>query len=127
MLFEAPGVYDSQHYPTATDRVNRDRLAQFRQYVAHGRKPGSLLALVESDRLFQENQHVAYAESWALAYYLSETQPAQLQRLSGTNRRPGKLRPLRLGPAPADFLAAFGSDVTKLEAGFLRFMEQIRE
>ncbi len=72
---QVPGVFDSQHYPTATDRINRDRLAQFRQYLAHGRKPGSLLALVESDRLFQENPNVAYAESWALAYYLSETQP----------------------------------------------------
>ena len=64
MLFEARGVYDSAHYPNAGDRINRDRLAAFRQYLAIGRKSGSYLDIVQSDRLFATDPALAYAEAW---------------------------------------------------------------
>ncbi len=84
MLFEARGVYDSARYPNARDRVNRDRLAQFRQYLGIGRKGGAFLDVVESDRPFEADPTIAYAESWALAYFLSETQAHNFNKYLAT-------------------------------------------
>ena len=86
MLFEAPGVYDSHNNTRPADRVNRDRLRAFRQGVAPRHRPELLAAIVASDELFRGNPGAAYAESWALSFFLVETAPAQVRRLPEANR-----------------------------------------
>ena len=49
-MFEAPGVWSAQYDHTQADRVNRGRLAGFRDYVAKRRQPGSLPALLTTRR-----------------------------------------------------------------------------
>ena len=125
-LFEARGVYDSYDYAQQADRINRGRLDDFRTAVEPGHRPESIEALVASDRRFQTGPTAAYAEAWALTFFLVETRPREYARyLAMTAGRP----PLSDYPAAervADFQSAFGDDWRMFEARFLRFMAQVK-
>ncbi|MBN2476117.1 MAG: DUF1570 domain-containing protein [Pirellulales bacterium] len=124
-MFEAPGVYDSQHYKHRADRINRDRLEAFRQLVAPRHKPELLSAIVASDEAFRTDTAAAYAEAWALSFYLVETQPRKYTHyLARTADRPAFSR-YTAAERVADFVAVFGDDWQMLEARFLRFVEDL--
>jgi Protein of unknown function (DUF1570) len=126
MLFEARGTYDARHYPGQEDRINRGRLTQFRQYLAGGRPKGAFLGMIDSDRLFEINPAAAYAEAWALTFYLSETRPRQYNAyLAKTAARPN-FEPYVSAQRMADFNSAFGTDPRMLEADYLRFIAGIK-
>jgi len=76
-MFEARGVWNSRQYPSFADRINRGRLAEFQEYVATRRKKGSLARIVSSDRFLTMQPAEAYAEAWALTFFLVETRPAK--------------------------------------------------
>jgi hypothetical protein len=122
MMFEAPGVYDPHNNPRPAARVNRDRLKAFRRGLAPHHRPQLLASLVASDDLFGLNPGAAYAESWALSFFLVETEPHKyVEYLKRTAARP----PFQDYPAAertADFTALFGADWRMLEARFLRFI-----
>ena len=119
-------MYDSTSNTRPADRVNQDRLKAFRRGVAPHHRPELLAAIVASDELFRTNPGPAYAESWALSFFLVETAPRKyVDYLKRTALRP----PFSDYPArerTADFAAVFGADWRMLEARFLRFMEGVR-
>ncbi len=78
-LFEAPGIWQSRNYPRAEDRINRMRLADYHANQKN-RAPDRLAQLLSSDRPFEISPIAAYAEAWALTYYLVETQPREYAR-----------------------------------------------
>lgn len=122
MLFEAPGVHDSHDYPDKSDRVNRDRLRLFRQYVLPRHRPEMIQLMVGSDKLFRLNPTIAYAEAWAFTFFLSETEPGKYVRyLKLTASRP-PFSDYSPAERMADFKSVFGDDWRMLEARFLRFM-----
>ncbi|MEN6406351.1 MAG: DUF1570 domain-containing protein [Thermoguttaceae bacterium] len=122
MLFEAPGVYDPHNHPRPEDRVNRRRLEEFRRRVAPRHRPESLVALVASDAPFQADTLSAYAEAWALSFFLAETEPRRyadyLKRTAGRPNFSTYASAERL----ADFKAVFGGDWRMLEARLLKFL-----
>ena len=125
-LFEAPGVCDSHNHTQMADRVNRLRLRAFRQFVAPRHRPELLAKLVACDELFHDDMQTAYAEAWALSFYLVETQPRQYaQYLKRTASRP-PFRQYTAAERTADFTAVFGGNWRMLEARFLRFMADVR-
>ncbi len=75
MMFEAPGVWNSRSHVRREDRINRDRLAAFQKRLAAGHTPEMLAELVGSDRWFSSDPMTAYADAWALSFFLVETQP----------------------------------------------------
>lgn len=123
-LFEAPGVWDAHSNPSRESRLVVGRLQDFRQY-ARRRPRGSLADLIQGDRLFQQNPGAAYAEAWALSFYLSETQPLKYgQFLTRVGTRSA------FGDYPsnermADFTGIFGADLANVESRFLRFVEDL--
>jgi hypothetical protein len=125
-MFEARGVWNAQSDHSQSDRINRDRLADFHKYVATRRKPGSLLALLSSDQAFRGDVIAAYAEAWALSFYLCETQP----RLYAAYLQKTASRPLFSDyPAAeriADFQDIFGSEMKMFETKFLRYMAEVK-
>jgi hypothetical protein len=125
-MFEAPGVWSARYDHTQADRVNRGRLDGFREYMAKRRQAGSFATLLASDDAFRVNPDGAYAEAWALSFYLCETQPRQYaEYLARTAER----APFADYPAQermADFQSAFGSDMKMFEAKFLRYMEEVK-
>ena len=121
-LYEAPGIWDARSYPNQSQRINRGRFDQFNQMVRSGRPAGLFVELISSDDLFASNPGAAYAEAWALTFYLSETEPRKYcQYLAKTAARPAFAdysRAQRL----ADFTAVFGNGLRMLDANLLRFI-----
>jgi hypothetical protein len=125
-MFEAPGVYDSHNHPQPSDRVNRGRLQDFRKLVAPRHRPEMIASIVASDAPFGDNPPAAYAEAWALTFYLVETQP---RKYAEYLKRTGSHRPFHECTASertADFTAVFGSDWRMLDARLLRYMAEVR-
>jgi len=109
-----------------TSRLNRLRIRDFFDEVTPNHRPELLADLVTSDRLFQAAPTTAYAEAWALTFYLTETQPARYaQYLARINSHP-PLAQCSAAERTADFTAVFGSDWRMLEARLLRFIEELK-
>jgi hypothetical protein len=122
LVFEAPGVYDSQKNGLVADRVNQDRLKDFRQVVLPHHRPALLSNIVASDEMFNAHPGAAYAESWAMSFFLLETEPRKYVEYL---KRTASLEPFddysskeRLG----DFTAVFGADWPMFDAKFMRFI-----
>jgi len=89
MYFEVPGGRPGGWGGAGS--VNRTRLQQFLRYARSGRSNDSLRSLIASDdRIRQLDQAVdAYAEAWALTYYLVRTQPKRyFEYLQHLGRKP---------------------------------------
>jgi hypothetical protein len=124
-MFEAPGVHDSRNHTQLADRINRGRFAQFQQLAARHR-PELLVSLVQSDELFRISPAAAYAEAWALNFFLVETEPQKYAKyLAATARRPA-FEPYTAAQRRSDFVSVFGSEWRMFEARFLRFMATLR-
>ncbi len=124
LYFETPDLRSSKGW-RGIGLVNRPRLVQFHQYLAH-RPADSLRTLIADDQRFHDTQRSldAYAEAWSLTYYLVQRYPKQyiayLKMLS-------EKQPLEESSKTRleEFQAAFG-DVKQLDAGFLRYIRGIR-
>lgn len=125
-LFEARGVWDSSKHKAQSDRINRYRFESFLNYANTRRKTGALADIVSSDRVFGSDPEGAYAEAWALTFFLSETDPRRyLEYLKKTAAVPNftqRRSPERL----ADFTAVFGTNLKLVEAKMLRFMHDLK-
>jgi hypothetical protein len=125
MMFEAPGVHSSRQFGSQQDRINRDRLAQFKRLVEkHQAAP--LESLIASDNLFQTDVNTAYAYAWALSFYLVETQPQKYSKyLAMTAKRP-VFEDYSTAARVADFMTTLGANQSQLDARFLRFMAELK-
>jgi hypothetical protein len=122
-LFEAPGVFNSDEHPQAAERINRGRFEQFQLYRPRHR-PEWLLRMIAGDEFFRQDAARAYADAWALTFYLTESEPQKYVRyLLATARRPPLSEPTA-AERLAEFTAVFGGDWQMLEARLLRFMAQ---
>jgi hypothetical protein len=121
-MFEAPGVWNSLHHRQATERINRERLRDFHRYAAARRSKNAIAELISSDRPFQANALGAYAEAWALSFYLAESEPRKyMQYLVKTSAIPDN-QPYRAPERLKDFTDIFGADLAMLDARLLRFI-----
>jgi hypothetical protein len=125
-MFEAPGVWNARYDHAQADRVNRARLQAFRKYAATRRQPGAIAALLSSDQAFRSDADGAYAEAWALSFYLCETQPRQYATyLAKTAERP-LFSEYSAAERMADFQDAFGREMKMFDTKFLRYMAEVK-
>lgn len=125
-MFEARGVWDPQAFPKQSDRINRIRLAQFRLYATPRHKPGTVQELVSSDKPFERDPSAAYSESWALTFYLAETQPrAYAEYLKKAAAQPA-FAPYPAARRIADFTSTFGDDWKMLDARVAQFIAGLK-
>ncbi len=125
-MFEARGVWQSRSYPQQADRINRGRFNAWLAY-SKGRRPSDAIArLVSSDRMFGADIDGAYAEAWALSFFLIESMPKKyIEYLGKTAARPDFAE----YPAPKrlqDFTDVFGSDLAMLNARMQRFFAGLK-
>jgi hypothetical protein len=124
-LFEAPGVFAPREHPRQSDRLNVYRLERFATYLKRRQSRGALAEFIATDRLFESDTDAAYAEAWALSFFLAETRPKQyvqyLQRTAGADGKPPGATD---GERLQDFAGVFGNNLTLLETHYLRFMSQ---
>lgn len=125
-MFEARGVWDAHSDQTQADRINRARLVDFKKYAGSRRQPGALLQFLTTDTLFKTDVMAAYAEAWALSFYLCETDPRLYGNyLAKTAERPA-LSDYSAGDRLADFQAVYGKEMKMIETKFLRYMAEVK-
>jgi len=126
MLFEARGVWSGRANGPQSERINQQRLSDFRRYLQNGRGEDALVELISGDQPFRRDIHSAYAESWALTFFLSETRPREYARyLARIAERPD-FQSYPSQDRLADFTAIFGTNLRHLDAQFLRYMKDLR-
>jgi hypothetical protein len=125
VYFETPDLSSPRGWRTV-GAVNRVRLAQFRDY--QNRRPAdSLKSLITSDVRIRDPRQAAdaYAEAWALNYFLIKQRPKQFQAYLKTLSQKSPLIWDEPEQRLAEFTTAFG-DVSQLDADFLRTMGKVR-
>jgi hypothetical protein len=125
MFFETPDLRNRNGWRTI-GAVNHERLARFRDFVGKRRRNDSLRTLVANDERFLDaRQNLdAYAESWALTFFLSKARKEQYTTYIKTLRGKSQLFWDTPEQRLADFTAAFGDDFEKLDREFLRYMSR---
>ena len=126
VYFETPDLNSSRGW-RGIGGVNRFNLFQFRRRLKD-RPQDSLTTLIRTDKRFRDTElgPAAYAEAWALNYYLLRTRPKQY---TGYLKMLAEQPPL--GEAEADrrlddFRRYFGEDLEKFDRDFLRYMRRVR-
>lgn len=125
-VFEAPGLRNRSAKKGARSRINRERFLWFGNYVKSRRKSKSLESFIADDELFRSAALDAYAQSWALSFYLIENRSSEyaryLQKIAARNPL------MRYTPRQrvADFKQFFGNDLVRLETDFLRWIARLR-
>lgn len=126
VYFETPDVSSAKGWSTV-GAVNLPRLAQFRDY-ARRRPSDSLVSLIRDGTRFRDTSKGldAYAEAWALTYFLLKQRPKQyveyLRTLSAKEPAKSDDPEIRLH----EFKRAFGPDLKRLDSDFLRFILRLR-
>lgn len=126
MYFETPDLSSSRGW-RSIGQINQLRLQQFREYWQR-RPPNSLQMLVTDDGRLRDTATAidAYAEAWAMTYFLLEQRPKEyvqyLQTLSQKSPQFWDTPEVRW----KDFRGAFGPDLNRLEADFQRFLAKLR-
>lgn len=124
VYFETPDLKSPKVW-TGIGNVNRNRLLQFRRSLGN-RAPDALFKLVRDDDRFKSAETTldAYAESWALNFFLLRTRNkeyvAYLRQLS--TKAPSVF------DTPDERVVAFESafgEIAKLEVEFLRYMRKV--
>ena len=124
-LFEASGVRDrASKYDFAT-RVNRERYVTFGNFAKQRREPKSLRHFVGTEDLFADSLLDAYAQAWALSFFLFETRGVEYAKYLKSIATRNVLKDYTEDDRLEHFEAAFG-DVDDLEVDFLRYIDRIK-
>jgi len=124
--FETPDLQSAKGW-RSIGAVNANRLARFREYLEK-RPSDSLKSLIADDKRIRDTRQSldAYAEAWALNYYLINHHPKQyvayLQSLADK-------KPLFWDDPQARLRAfqdAFGDNLGQIDSDFLRQMQKVR-
>jgi hypothetical protein len=123
-MFEAPGIHDSKSAAAMT-RINRSRYLWFENYLKSRRRPHSLKDFVATDDLYASATLDAYAEGWALTFFLAETRHGSYGRYLKSLVARNPLLVYADDERVADFRKAFGN-LKSLEAEYVRFFENLK-
>jgi hypothetical protein len=119
--FETPDLRKSKGWSNP-GLLNELRLTQFRKYMKQ-RPANSLETLINSDARFAaEGEAIAaYAESWALVYYLLKKKPRAFRDYMQAMSEKKVGYPVDAKTRMADFVEYFG-DLGKLDKAFLKYI-----
>lgn len=121
-MFEAPGVWESLKHDQQADRINVGRYRDFRLLAERGNIAGTIPDLIASDRPFRLRPMAAYAQAWALSFYLAETHTKQYSNFLKHTVKRKKFSLYSETERIKDFKRFFGHDLKMLEARLVRFI-----
>jgi len=126
MFFETPDLRSSRGWSTV-GALNHDRLQRFRSYLPQ-RTSESLTTLIRDNSRFQnlETAMDAYAEAWALTYFLLQQKGRLFMNYLARLREKSPLMYDSPETRIEEFREAFGSDLQQLENEFLRYISRLR-
>ncbi len=124
-MFEARGVHSSRSHDGQSDRINYERLRDYRQTVEPSEPLGSLANYLSSDQSFQRQTIPAYAQAWALTFFLSETRSQEYaDYLSRLAAKPN-FEAYTASDRVVDFERSFG-DLEPVERHFKQYLNELR-
>jgi len=126
MYFETSDL-DALHEGKTIGQINRPRCDRFLAFARGRRRRDSLTTLISRTDRFTDSHKAAdaYAEAWALTYFLNERHP---QEYVAYLKRLAKKPPLIWDEPSArlsDFKSAFGEKLPALDAEFIRYMKSL--
>lgn len=125
-VFEAPGIRQSSKANQIVNRVNPERLAWFKKFAKERRNKDSLEDYVSYDQLFELSPLDAYAEAWALSFFLIETRPRQYADYLHQMANRKSFKKLQPEERWETFQKTFGDNSKMLESEYLRFYEKLK-
>ncbi|QDV30571.1 hypothetical protein Spb1_25050 [Planctopirus ephydatiae] len=125
MAFENDALRKRDRQASAWDRINRERFLHFRA-MQQKLPQGWLRALIESDDLFETRALDAYAQAWAVTFFLLETRPSQYVRLLTTfDKTDRKMNESITSRRLRHFIESLGKEPESLEIEIKRFFEDL--
>jgi len=127
MFFETPDLTSKSGWKTV-GQVNDLRQRQFLEALAKRRPAGALRRLLESDQRFTDPEQSgdAYAEAWALTYFLAKTRPREYVAYL---RRLGE-KPRLVWDEPRErvqlFSETFGDNLDQFDSEFVRYVRRLK-
>jgi hypothetical protein len=125
IYFETPDLESTKGW-RSIGAVNRYNLVNFRKYLAR-RPAGSLHLVLSDDKRFRDpaTSGDAYAEAWALNYFLLHTRSAAYVKYLQLLAEQKPLVDIAPERRLKEFQQFFGNDMTALENDFLRYMRGV--
>jgi hypothetical protein len=126
LYFETPDLSSGRGW-RGIGSINPPRLSTFRRNLPH-RTAGMLPSLIADDRRMREVTPGAdaYAEAWALSYYLIHRRPKEFVEYLAMLAKKPQLVWDEPEQRLAKFREYFGEDLQALEQDFLRQMQTVR-
>ena len=125
VYFETPDLRSTRGW-RGIGAINQVNMTVFRRNFRN-RDAQSLVRILSDDAAFRDGKtsSAAYAEAWALTYYLLKRKHRQYTKYLAQLAERTPLIELSAEERLAEFTAAFGP-IEELEADFLRFMRNLR-
>lgn len=125
-VFETPGIEKHAMDRDVRKRLNPSWYYGFQKFVRNGRPDGFLETFISDDRSFSKQMGDAYAQAWALSFWLIETRPrkyaAFLQKMASAE----VTRKLTPEVRVQVFKESFGDNLVLLDAEMLRYYARIK-
>src|SRR5437762_12744005 len=125
IYFETPNLESTKGWRNIGG-INRVNLLNFRKYLPR-RAAGSLEQLLCDDKRFRDAATAtdAYAEAWALNYYLLQTKSETYVKYLAALAEQKPLIDVEPAERIKQFKQFFGDDLLAVETDFLRFMRSV--
>ncbi len=126
MFFEVPDL-DSHSGWKSAGRVNTVRLKRYRETLKQRGDNASVSTLIRTDDRLQnvEQAETAYAESWALTYFLIKTRRENYVSYLKTLQNKPRLKADSPEERLRDFRQAFGDDLETLDRDLARWLSRL--
>lgn len=126
VYFETPDLDNGKGWRNI-GAVNRYNLINFRKYLKT-RQPGALEKLLSDDKRFRDPAAMAdaYAEAWALNYYLIRTDGKTYAKYLKLLSEQTPLVMQEPAARQEQFLKLFGKSLEQLEADLLKYMRTVQ-
>ena len=121
-VFEAPGM-ESQRGGQSIKRANAGWLYGFRKFAETNRPKYYLEEFIRSDRPFETNMSNAYAQAWALSFWLIETRPREYGQFLRRMADDEVARTLTPDRRVEIFKESFGQELHMLDVEMLRYFD----
>ncbi|MBI1314123.1 DUF1570 domain-containing protein [bacterium] len=123
-VFEAPGMA-AQRSGQSISRANPGWLYGFRRFVETRRPKDYLAEYIRSDDSFVRDAGNAYAQAWALSFWLIETRPREYGQFLRRMAEDDVSKSLTADRRVEIFSEAFGDNLQMLDVEMLRYYERL--
>jgi hypothetical protein len=125
-VFETPGMEKFAMDRDVKKRMNPGWHYGFKKFIKEGRPDAYLETFIRDDKPFSTQMGNAYAQAWALSFWLIETRPREYAKFLQKMASPEVTRQLTPESRVKLFKESFGDNLILLDAEMLRYYARIR-